>query len=75
MKCSEESCDGNVDLKKPVFVQTSCLTSERAFSCSKCERLHWKNGQGIINRAGSKMFVDTYGRQYLFKDGKKLVVA
>ncbi|MCX6713331.1 MAG: hypothetical protein NTY66_03950 [Candidatus Vogelbacteria bacterium] len=65
MKCCEKECGGEVDLGTPIMVQTACGGQfGPTHHCLTCGRLHWKDGGGVLNRAGDRAFRDKEGKVY-----------
>ncbi len=62
MNCTEEKCEGTIDLKKDVWLQTGCHTSSPAHPCTVCGRLHFyyemeSKVYGVENRQEMKVFL------------------
>lgn len=57
MQCQEKDCGGQVNLGNWIYLLTGCRSSNQAFACVKCGRLHWRNGSAVVNRQGQKAFL------------------
>lgn len=56
-KCKEEGCDGNVQKEDSHARQIGCNNYDIAYRCDQCGRLHWANGNPVINRREEKVFI------------------
>jgi len=62
MKCSIKNCNGEIDEENPFNLKTGCGgcgggTFNTAYSCKKCGRLHWKDGNPVFSRGAEKVFL------------------
>lgn len=58
MKCRDYKCrKGAIDTTKVIYVKTGCASSDVAFPCSLCGRLHFRDGSQIQNRRKHRVFL------------------
>jgi len=74
MKCTENSCTGEIDLEQNVQVRTGCMSSTIVHPCGVCGRLHWKEGSGVQNRAGHKAFFKNGYLVNVDENGKETIL-
>lgn len=55
--CTEENCDGVLQEDSGIELPNGCRSFDWAFPCSKCGRLHWRNGDSLFDRRNNKIFL------------------
>lgn len=57
--CAEKDCKTEIDTQtaKIVTLRTGCFSSENAYICPKCGRIHWNSGEPASNRSGKHAYV------------------
>jgi len=64
--CSMKGCGGLIDpAEGGLRLPTGCTSSDYAFRCPECGRLHWRNSHPVFNRQGKAAYI---------KEGKFLLV-
>jgi len=64
MKCTDESCDGKINVSQSVSLQTGCHSGTIVFPCNICGFLHKLSGDevhkipiGMARRSGERVFL------------------
>lgn len=57
--CTEENCDGVLREDSSIELPNGCRSYDWACPCSKCGRLHWRDGDPLFDRRDNKIFLKT----------------
>jgi len=73
MKCQEQGCKGVIDPQISVNLQVSCHSTQAAYPCGSCGRLHWHDGQLVFNRQDQRAFFREGAIVHLDTDGAVII--
>lgn len=74
MTCKENNCDGIIDRNTPIRLHIGCVAYDFAYPCSQCGRLHWSDGDPVVNRSGQPAFWEDGGVVLKGRENSDIVV-